>query len=129
MFNDQNFYKNQQEYVSDYPSVFFTNGNQNIQYNSYVNDYNNRSSGILTNILNSNVIKQIIPFLLGTKDNSNNNLLSLLQNFTTNNNFNFNELVNSLGFLKKSNSTTKNENNTNSPNIIDMSEYEEINQN
>lgn len=110
---------NNNEYVSDYPPVFYTNGNN--QQNSYTPS---QSNGILSSLLNSDLLKEILPLFLGNKKDNNINFMSLLKNI----NPNFNNIISGLNLFNNKENATKNDNTKqNINNIIDMSEYEEIN--
>lgn len=119
-FNQNNNQQNQ--YVSDYPQVIYTNNN-----NTYLNNQtyasNGGQQGFLSSILNSDIIKQIIPFLLNSNTNSKGpNILSLLQNF----NPNLSEIVNSLSLFNNNNKKKAPENKTQDKGIIDLSDYEDV---
>lgn len=121
--NNQNNFEN--NYISDYPQVFFTNSVQpnNQNYQSYQNNYQQPTNqSFLSNLLNSDLVKQIVPLLLGGKNNAN--IFSTLKN----SNLNIGELINSLSTLNSKQENTKNLNSEKSKhnNIIDMSDFEEI---
>ena len=119
-FNQNNNQQNQ--YVSDYPQVIYTN-NKNTSLKNQTEAENDGQQGFVSSILNSDIIKQIIPFLLGSNTNSKRlNILSLLQNF----NPNLSEMVNSLSLFNNNNKKKAPENKTQDKGIIDLSDYEDV---
>lgn len=102
-------------YTSDYPPVFFTNA-------KYEQQTVQNNSGFLSNILNSDLIKQILPLFFGGKSNNNLNFLSILQNV----NPNLNEMIKSLNILNLNAKESKMDKPDENKNIIDLSEYENI---
>lgn len=124
MLNLFNFLDNNRSssYVSDYPQVIFTDSEKQANYlNNESQSQNNR--GIFS-FLNSDMFKQLLPFLLGGKASSNNALMSLLQN----SNPNLKDLACTLELFNKNKQEDSKETKTIGPstNIIDMEEYEEL---
>lgn len=125
MFNGDNGVQ-YDNYVSDYPQVFFTQNyvnknNSQIPMQTNVNNFG--SYGFLGNFLNSDMLKQILPFLLSGKNNNGNaNFMSMMQNF----NPNISKLINSLGMFNNKNNNSNFANKNDDKNIIDMNGYEEI---
>ncbi len=105
---------NKNNYTSDYPPVFFTNP----KYEQQVQN----NSGFLSNILNSDLIKQFLPLFFGGKSNNNLNFLSILQNI----NPNLNEMIKSLNVLNSNSKESKNDKSEEATNIIDLSEYDNL---
>ena len=125
MFNGDNGVQ-YDNYVSDYPQVFFTQNyvnKNNSQMPMQTNVNNFGSCGVLGNFLNSDMLKQILPFLLNGKNNNGNaNFMSMMQNF----NPNISKLINSLGMFNNKNNNSNFANKNDDKNIIDMNGYEEI---
>ena len=125
MFNGDNGVQ-YDNYVSDYPQVFFTQNyvnknNSQMPMQTNVNTFG--SCGVLGNFLNSDMLKQILPFLLNGKNNNGNaNFMSMMQNF----NPNISKLINSLGMFNNKNNNSNFANKNDDKNIIDMNGYEEI---
>lgn len=128
MYNS-NYNTHNNNYISDYPQVFFTNNNvsnTNLQNNTQPNGNNFNNNSFLSNILNSDMLNQILPFLLGGKNNNGNaNFMSMMQNF----NPNISKLINSLGMFNNKNNNSNFSNKNDNRNIIDMNGYEEIDNN
>ena len=115
------------EPYSDYPDVFFTNqyqsNNKTYNYSQY-NEKNYFSQQ--SNNQKSELLTQLLPVLLG-KNFDNQNIIANLLNTNTFKNQN-NKTQNLLECLNLFNNTQKKQENNKKdmPNIIDMSEYNEI---
>ena len=125
MLNLFNFLQHNQNssYVSDYPQVIFTDSEKQAKY--YNNESQSQNNSGIFSFLNSDLFKQLLPFLLGGKTSSNNAIMSLLQNT----NPNLKDLACTLGLFNKNKQEKNKEIKTitSTTNIIDMDEYEELN--
>ncbi|MBQ7884806.1 MAG: hypothetical protein IJ318_01770 [Clostridia bacterium] len=135
MFNSQQMqaqnqqgHNTQNQYITDYPEVFFTN---NKMQNSFLspntqpvqqNNFQNNHRGI-----SKDLIGQILPFVLGKGGDMSNIVSNLMQ---TNIFKNFNpKMLEILEGLTPQKPNTKTMQKKDTPNIIDMSNYKELSSN
>lgn len=131
--------QNDKQFESDYPPVFYTNAylqsHPEMQNTNIANNYGNQGTnsntgnsfnaptGILGSILNSNLLRELLPALLGQgKAGSGFDIASLLKNF----NPNIGQLINSLGVLNKGEKKDIKDSPKKENTIIDLSDYEKI---
>lgn len=126
---NENQQQNQQQisnYHSDYPEVFFTDDYKRTHSQNIQSTISNMQQPQQNSISSKHeMISQILPMLFGKNNNPTNILASLMQSKNTNNtNNSLNELIKNINIF--GNNANKTENKKDMPNIIDMSDYQEI---